>query len=123
MLQLCSTLLALLHSGSHHIVVNGVSYIHLYHVSTAVELFEIYIVSLTPNWLNVHETVVLSITSMLAALTAEIVIAAKLPKASDMTWIAKFNILSLAFAFMALLECVAVLYFIYKRTEDIILGE
>ena len=60
---------------------------------------------------------------MLAALTAEIVIAAKLPKASDVTWIAKFNILSLAFAFASLVECVAVLYFFYRRKEDINLGK
>ena len=58
---------------------------------------------------------------MLAALAAEIVIASHLPACAEMTWFAKFSILSMVFAFVSLLESVAVLYFYYKSNED--LGE
>mmetsp|Transcript_11402 Transcript_11402/g.25031 ORF Transcript_11402/g.25031 Transcript_11402/m.25031 type:complete len:127 (+) Transcript_11402:964-1344(+) len=55
---------------------------------------------------------------MLAALAAEIVIAANLPAASEMTWFSKFSILSMTFAFVSLIESVTVLYFYNKRCED-----
>ena len=58
---------------------------------------------------------------MLAALASEIVIAAKLPVAKEMTWIQKFSTLTWAYSFIALLESVIVLYFYYKKTKD--LGE
>ena len=45
----------------------------------------------------------LSITAMLAALASEIVIAAKLPAAKEMTWFSKFSIMSLSFTFISLL--------------------
>lgn len=62
----------------------------------------------------------LSITAMLAALAAEIVIASHLPACAEMTWFAKFSILSMVFAFVSLLESVAVLYFYYKSNEDLV---
>jgi hypothetical protein len=62
----------------------------------------------------------LSITSMLAAVAAEVVIASNLPAAAELTWFQKFNILSQSFAFISLLESVAVLYFFYKKTDNII---
>ena len=55
---------------------------------------------------------------MLAALAAEIVVAAYLPACAEMTWFAKFSILSTTFAFVSLLESVIVLYFYYKKSED-----
>ena len=45
----------------------------------------------------------LSITAMLAALASEIVIAAKLPAAKEITWFSRFSIMSLTFAFASLL--------------------
>lgn len=64
------------------------------------------------------ERMSLSITAMLAALAAEIVVAAYLPACAEMTWFAKFSILSTTFAFVSLLESVIVLYFYYKKSED-----
>ena len=63
----------------------------------------------------------LSITAMLAALASEIVIAARLPVSKEQTWIQKFGTLTWVYSFVSLLESVVVLYFYYKRTED--LGE
>lgn len=63
----------------------------------------------------------LSITAMLAALASEIVIAAKLPVAKEITWIQKFSTLTWTYSFIALFESVIVLYFYYKKTKD--LGE
>ncbi|KAL7542633.1 hypothetical protein ACHAXR_012269 [Thalassiosira sp. AJA248-18] len=63
----------------------------------------------------------LSITAMLAAVAAEIVVVSKLPASAEMTWFSKFSLLSLVYAFLSLVENVAVLYFYYKRSED--LGE
>ena len=62
----------------------------------------------------------LSITSMLAAVASELVVASNLPAAAELTWFAKFSIFSLTYAFIALLESVAVLYFFYKKTDTII---
>ena len=63
----------------------------------------------------------LSITAMLAALASEIVIAARLPVAKEQTWIEKLSTLTWVYSFVSLLESVVVLYFYYKRNED--LGE
>jgi len=64
----------------------------------------------------------LSITAMLAAVASEIVIAANLPAAAEYTWFQKFSILSMCFAFISLLESVAVLHFYYKRSKDMVPG-
>lgn len=62
----------------------------------------------------------LSITAMLAAVASDLVIASNLPAAAELTWFQKFSITSLVFAFISLIESVAVLYFFYKRTDTII---
>ena len=59
----------------------------------------------------------LSVTAMLAAIASEIVVAENLPAASEITWFSKFSILSMAFAFVSLIECVIVLYFYHKHSE------
>jgi len=50
------------------------------------------------------------------------VIAANLPAAAEYTWFQKFSILSMCFAFISLLESVAVLHFYYKRSKDMVPG-
>jgi len=52
----------------------------------------------------------LSITSMLASLASDIVIAEKMSAAAEVTWFAKFS-LPTGFAFISLVESVFVLYF------------
>ena len=81
------------------------------------------LVGFSAFWLppSCGERMGLSITAMLAALASDIVIAANLPAASEMTWFSTFSILSTAFAFLSLVESVVVLYFYYKSSED--LGE
>lgn len=66
------------------------------------------------------ERMSLSITALLAAVAAEIVVAGKFPAAKEFTWFQKFSVLSMAFAFISLFESVAVLYFYYKRSEDMV---
>jgi len=80
------------------------------------------IIGFSAFWLppSCGERMGLSITAMLAAVAAEIVVAANLPAAAEYTWFQKFSILSMSFAFVSLMECVAVLYFYYKRSEDMI---
>ena len=65
------------------------------------------------------ERMSLSVTAMLAALASEIVVAANLPAAAEMTWFSRFSMMSMFFAFISLLECVVVLYFYYKRKREI----
>jgi len=79
------------------------------------------IIGFSAFWLppTCGERMGLSITAMLAAVAAEIVVAANLPAAAEYTWFQKFSLLSMAFAFVSLLESVAVLYFYYKRSETI----
>ena len=67
------------------------------------------------------ERMSLSISAMLAALFSGMAVSAKVPAASDVTWFSKFSILSLVFAFVSLLESVAVVYFYYNTRKD--LGE
>ena len=50
------------------------------------------------------------------------VVAANLPAAAEYTWFQKFSILSMCFAFISLLESVAVLHFYYKRSKDMVPG-
>ena len=78
------------------------------------------LVGFSAFWLppSCGERMSLSVTAMLAALASEIVVAANLPMAAELTWFSKFSILSTVFAFVSLIECVIVLYFYYKRSED-----
>mmetsp|Transcript_6198 Transcript_6198/g.10145 ORF Transcript_6198/g.10145 Transcript_6198/m.10145 type:complete len:404 (+) Transcript_6198:1021-2232(+) len=80
------------------------------------------IVGFSAFWLppSCGERMGLSITSMLAAVASDLVIASNLPQAAELTWFQKFSITSLFFAFVSLLESVAVLYFFYKKTDTII---
>ena len=80
------------------------------------------IIGFSAFWLppSCGERMGLSISSILAAVASEIVIAANLPQASEFTWFQKFSAISLSFSFISLLECVAVLYFYYKRSEDMV---
>ena len=78
------------------------------------------VVGFSAFWLppSCGERMSLSVTAMLAALASEIAIAAKLPMAAELTWFSKFSMLSTVFAFVSLIESVIVLYFYYKRSED-----
>jgi len=80
------------------------------------------LVGFSAFWLppSCGERMSLSITAMLAALAAEIVVSANLPMAAEITWFSKFSILSMTFAFVSLMESVMVLYFYYKRSEDLV---
>lgn len=62
----------------------------------------------------------LSITAMLAAVAADVVVASNLPASAELTWFQKFSMTSLLFAFISLLESVAVLYFFYKKKATIV---
>lgn len=66
-------------------------------------------------WLPPHigERMSLSITAMLAAVASELVVSSNLPPASEITWVAKFSLVSLVFAALALFESAAVIYFYY----------
>ena len=80
------------------------------------------VVGFSAFWLppSCGERMGLSITAMLAAVASDLVVASNLPAAAELTWFQKFSITSLVFAFISLLESVAVLYFFYKRTDTII---
>ena len=79
------------------------------------------IIGFAAFWLppSCGERMGLSITAMLASVAAELVVAAKLPASAELTWFQKFSITSLMFSFISLMECVAVLYFFYKRTDTL----
>ena len=73
-------------------------------------------------WLPPHvgERMSLAITAVLAAVASELVVAAKLPAASELTWFAKFSLVSLLFTASALLESTAVIYFHYLTDDDLV---
>lgn len=79
------------------------------------------LVGFSAFWLppSCGERMSLSITSVLSALAAEIVVSAKLPVAAEWTWFTMFTLTSTVFAIASLLESVIVLYFYYKCSEDI----
>uniref|UniRef100_A0A7R9WKC0 Neurotransmitter-gated ion-channel transmembrane domain-containing protein n=1 Tax=Pseudictyota dubia TaxID=2749911 RepID=A0A7R9WKC0_9STRA len=62
----------------------------------------------------------LAITSLLAAVTSDLVVSANLPAASELTWFARFSLTSLAFASLALFESAAVIYFFYLTSNDLV---
>jgi len=72
-------------------------------------------------WLPPHigERMSLSITALLSAVASELVVAAKLPAASELTWFAKFSAMSLLFTAAALFESAAVIYFHYHTGPDL----
>mmetsp|Transcript_6764 Transcript_6764/g.9670 ORF Transcript_6764/g.9670 Transcript_6764/m.9670 type:complete len:258 (-) Transcript_6764:638-1411(-) len=72
-------------------------------------------------WLPPHigERMSLSITSMLAAVASELVVSSNLPPASEVTWVAKFSLVSLIFAALALFESAAVIYFYYHTGSSL----
>ena len=73
-------------------------------------------------WLPVQsgERLGLSITSMLAAVASDIVIAARLPSASEWTWFSRFSMASQIFSVIVLLQTVAVVYFHYKSDDSLV---
>jgi hypothetical protein len=73
-------------------------------------------------WLPPHigERMSLSITAVLAAVASELIVAAKLPAAAELTWFAKFSMVSLLFTALALLESAAVIYFYYLTEDDLV---
>ena len=66
-------------------------------------------------WLPPHvgERMSLAITSLLASVASELVIASTLPAAGEVTWFTKFSAMSLMFSALALFESAAVIYFYY----------
>ena len=68
---------------------------------------------------QVGERMSLAITALLAAVASELVVAANLPSAAEMTWFAQFSIGSLFFAAAALFESAAVIYFYYHTAPDL----
>eukprot|EP00977_Amphora_coffeiformis_P028241 scaffold34916_cov170-Amphora_coffeaeformis.AAC.5 len=73
-------------------------------------------------WLPPHlgERMSLSITAVLAAVASELVVAAKLPAAAELTWFAKFSTVSMLFTALALIESAAVIYFYYLTVDDLV---
>lgn len=61
----------------------------------------------------------LAITSMLASVTSELIVAASLPPSSEMTWFARFSLTSLGFSSIALFETAAVIFFFYCTSDDL----
>ncbi len=80
------------------------------------------VVGFAAFWLppSCGERMGLSITAMLAAVAADVVVASNLPASAELTWFQKFSIVSMAFTFISLLESVAVLHFFYKKTDTIV---
>ena len=72
-------------------------------------------------WLppQIGERMSLSITAVLAAVASELVVAANLPAASELTWFSKFSLMSLLFTALALFESAAVIYFHYHTGDDL----
>ena len=72
-------------------------------------------------WLPVQsgERVGLAITAMLSAVAADLVIVAKLPSASELTWMQKFGIFSQMYAAFSVLESVVVAYFFYMTSRSL----
>lgn len=73
-------------------------------------------------WLpaNGGERMSLNISSVLASVASELVVASNLPAASEMTWFARFSIASLGFTVMALFESAAVIYFYYHTGSSLV---
>lgn len=80
------------------------------------------IIGFAAFWLppSCGERMGLSITAMLAAVAADVVVASNLPASAELTWFQKFSIVSMVFTFISLLESVAVLHFFYKKTDTIV---
>lgn len=72
-------------------------------------------------WLPPHigERMSLSITSVLAAVASELVVAAKLPAAGELTWFAKFSLMSLVFTALVLFQSAIVIYFYYHTGDNL----
>ena len=66
------------------------------------------------------ERISLTITAMLAAIAADLVVAQELPAASEVTWINNFSMFSLGFATYCVIESVVVLYFFYSSAENLV---
>ena len=62
----------------------------------------------------------LAITSLLAAVTSKMMVAATLPSAETLTWYAKFSIVSELFTAMALIESAVVIYFHNYKGDDLV---
>ena len=73
-------------------------------------------------WLPPHigERMSLAITSLLAAVASELVVAANLPSADTLTWFAKFSIVSMLFTALTLIESAAAIYFHYYTGDDLV---
>ena len=73
-------------------------------------------------WLPVQsgERAGLAITAMLSAVAADLVVVAKLPSASELTWLQKFGIFSQMFAAYCVLESVVVAYFFYLSSKSMV---
>ena len=69
---------------------------------------------------HIGERMGLSITAVLAAVASELVVAANIPAASELTWFAKFSLISLLFSASALMESAAVIYFHYHTGDDLV---
>ncbi|CAB9500519.1 Acetylcholine receptor subunit alpha [Seminavis robusta] len=80
------------------------------------------LVAFTAFWLPPHigERMGLSITAMLAAVASELVVAANVPAAAELTWFAKFSLISLFFSALALMVSAAVIYFHYHTGDDLV---
>jgi hypothetical protein len=73
-------------------------------------------------WLPPHigERMSLAITALLASVASELVVAANLPPASELTWFAKFSMASLGFSAATLFESATVIYFYYQTADDLV---
>ena len=73
-------------------------------------------------WLPIQsgERLGLSITAMLSAVAADLVVVSKLPSASELTWMQKFSMLSQAFAGYCVLEGVIVSYFYFQVSNNLV---
>ena len=79
------------------------------------------IVGFACYWLPVQsgERVGLAITAMLSAVASDLVIVAKLPSASELTWLQKFGMFSQMYAAFSVLESVVVAYFFYMTSRSL----
>jgi len=73
-------------------------------------------------WMPVQsgERLGLAITAMLSAVAADLVVVAKLPSASELTWMQKFSLMSQIFAAYCVLEGVCVSYFYFLTADDLV---
>jgi len=68
---------------------------------------------------NAGERMGLAITSVLAAVASDLVVASKLPMTSDITWFARFSVGSMIFAFSIIFETAVVIHFYYNVEDDL----